>query len=334
LAELPLAESFYTVWGYLATDQVLKDLFESHRGKCYQDQLTFSELVTVLVDAITRYQGSGHSAISKALERNQLSVQGRAPYGKLARLPLPLAEAFLSGLTARLRPLFPKGLYRTQLPTCLDGLAVVVLDGKKIKNAAKRLLATRGRPGKLYGGKILAAYLPADGLAVAMAADPDGEANDIRLMPRVMPLARAAVPGPRLWVADAQFCDLDQPAEFTQDEGDHFLMRFTLRNSFSVDPSRKALSGINRLGQAYRQDWGWMGSEKDPRRLYVRRMVVQRPGQEDVIVVTDLLEAQVYPAEDLLEVYLHRWQIENVGLSQNRPENQGRGGQKRGESLE
>jgi hypothetical protein len=312
LAELPLAESFYTVWGYLATDKVLKDLFDTHRGKCYDDQLSFAELVSVLVDAITRYNGSGNRAIGKALERNQLSVKHRAPYGKLARLPLPLAEAFLSGLTARLRPLFPAGLFRTQLPACLDGLAVVVLDGKKIKKAAKRLLATRGRPGKLFGGKLLAAYLPAQGLAVALAADPDGEANDIRLMPRVMPLARAAVAGPRLWVADAQFCDLDQPAEFTREEGDHFLMRFSLRNRFSADPDRQALSGTNRLGQVYTQDWGWMGSGKDPRRRYLRRIVVRRPGQEDVIVVTDLLDAQVYAAEDLLEVYLQRWQIENV----------------------
>jgi hypothetical protein len=312
LAELPLAESFYTVWGYLATDKVLKDLFDRHRGKCYEDQLTFPELVSVLVDAITRYQGSGNRAIVKALERNQLSVEHRAPYGKLARLPLPLAEAFLSGLTARLQPLFPTGLYRTQLPSCLDSLTVVVLDGKKIKNAAKRLLATRGRPGKLFGGKILVAYLPADGLAVALAADPDGEANDIRLMPRLMPHVRAAVPGPRLWVADAQFCDLEQPAEFTKEEGDHFLMRFTLRNSFTADPDKVALTGTNRRGQAYTQDWGWMGAEKDPRRIYLRRIVVERPGDEDVIVVTDLLDAKAYPAEDVLEVYLHRWQIENV----------------------
>src|SRR5207248_8164109 len=112
------------------------------------------------------------------------------------------------------------GLFRTELPPCLDLFTVVVLDGKKIKNAAKRLLATRGRPGKLFGGKVLAAYLPADGLVVTMAADPDGEANDVRLMPRVMPLARAAVAGPRLWVEDAQFCDLDQAAELTKD-GDH-----------------------------------------------------------------------------------------------------------------
>src|SRR5688572_15637241 len=91
LTRLPLAESFYTLWGYLATDQVLDALFEEHRGRCYQDQLTFPELVGVLADAVTRYHGSGRRAITKALERQALSCQARAVYGKLARLPLPLA---------------------------------------------------------------------------------------------------------------------------------------------------------------------------------------------------------------------------------------------------
>jgi hypothetical protein len=311
LARLPLAEAFYTLWAYAATDQLLGQLFDAHRGRCYLDQLTFAELVGVLTDALTRYKGSGRRAITKALERNGLSVKQRATYGKLSRLPLPLAEAFLAGVTARLRPLFPGGLCRTPLPACLDKLTVVVLDGKKIKNAAKRLLATRGRPGKLFGGKVLAAYLPKDGLVVALAADPDGEANDIRLMPRLMPLAREAVPGPRLWLADAQFCDLDQTARFTRDEGDHFLLRFTLRNRFTADPDRPAQAGANSRGQAYTQDWGWMGAAKDPRRRYLRRVVVKRPGEEDVVVVTDLVDEKAYPAEDLLGAYSERWQIEN-----------------------
>jgi hypothetical protein len=311
LARLPLAEAFYDLWAFIANDSLLQPLFAQHRGRCYEDKLAFTDLVEVLAEALTRHHGSGRPAIVKAIERQDLPCQARAVYGKLARLPLPLAEAVLSSLTARLRPLFPAGLYRSELPTCLAHLAVIVLDGKKIKNAAKRLLATRGLPGKLFGGKLLAAYLPAEGLAVALAADADGEANDIPQVPRLLPLARAAVAGPRLWVADAQFCDLDQPALFTQ-EGDHFLLRFTLRNSFHPDATKPALTGTNRQGQAYRQDWGWMGSPSDARRRYVRRIVVERPGDEAVIVVTDLLDAQEYPAEDLLAVYGDRWQIETV----------------------
>ena len=311
LARLPLAESFYVLWGFLASDALLDSLFAQHRGRCYQDQLSFPELVTVLTDALTRCHGSGRRAITAALQRQQLSCQQRAVYGKLARLPLPLAEAFLSGLTAQLRPLFPPGLYRTTLPQSLAGLAVVVLDGKKIKKAAKRLLATRGRPGKLYGGKLLAAYLPAAGLVVALAADPDGEANDIRLMSRVMPLTRQAVAGPRLWVADRQFCDLDQPGRFTQDD-DHFLIRFSLKVGFVADPERPAQDGVDAVGRAFTQEWGWLGAEKDRRRRYVRRISLPRAGEETVLLITDLLDEALHPAADLLATYLMRWQIENA----------------------
>ena len=311
LARLPLAESFYTVWAYLATDDVLEGLFAQHRGRCYQDQLRFAELVDVLADALTRYRGSGRRAILQALQRQQLSTQARAVYGKLARLPLPLAEAFLAGLTARLRPLFPAGLYRSALPACLAGLTVVVLDGKKIKRAAKRLLAVRGQPGKVFGGKLLVAYLPAEGLAVALAADPDGEANDIRLVPRLLPLARAAVAGPRLWVADRQFGDLDQPGRFS-DGGDHFLIRFRRGLTFTADPQRPAAAGVDGAGRPVTEEWGWLGPVADRRRRYVRRITLTRPGEEDVLLVTDLVDGQAYPAAALLAVYLLRWQIEGV----------------------
>ncbi len=312
LARLPLAEAFYTLWAHLATDDTLDELFAQHRGRCYQDQLRFPELVAVLADALTRYHGSGRRAITDALKRQQLSTQARAVYGKLARLPLPLAEAFLAALTARLRPLFPAGLYRTTLPDSLAGLAVVVLDGKKIKKAAKRLLATRSQPGKLYGGKLLAAYLPAEGLVVALAADPDGEANDIRLVPRVLPLARAAVAGPRLWVADRQFCDLDQPARFAEG-GDHYLIRHSKGNGFHPDPARPAVAGTDAQGRAYTEEWGWLGAvQQGVRRRYVRRITLWRPGEDEVALLTDLLDGVLYPAADLLAVYLTRWQIENV----------------------
>ena len=113
LRRLPLAEAFYTVWGHIAADAVLADLFDRHRGRCYEDQLTFAELVRVLADALTRYRGRGRGAILDAIARNQISCQVRAVYGKLARLPLPLAEAFLTTLTQRLRPLFPACLLYT-----------------------------------------------------------------------------------------------------------------------------------------------------------------------------------------------------------------------------
>src|SRR5262249_33701200 len=78
------------------------------------------------------------------------------------------------------------------------------------------------------------------------------------------------------------------------------------------DPERAATTGTDAAGRSYTEEWGWMGSAKDPRRRYVRRLTLQRPGAEAVLLVTDLLESELYPASDLLAVYLLRWQIETV----------------------
>src|SRR5262249_21414110 len=58
--------------------------------------------------------------------------------------------------------------------------------------------------------------------------------------------------------------------------------------------------------------WGRLGAPTQEGRPYVRRITLVRPGEEEIVVVTDLLEAEVYPAEDLLAVYLARWGIERV----------------------
>lgn len=312
LARLPLAEAFYSLWRHLATQEVLQPLFDRHKGDCHQQQLSFTELVHIVADALTRFHGCDRQAIVAALQAQQLSTQQRAVYGKLSRLPLPLAEAFLAALTARLRPLFPTGMRRTALPASLAALTVVVVDGKKLKRVAKRLLQVRGRPGKVFGGKLLVAYLPAEGLAVALAADPDGEANDIRLVPRLLPQVRACVGGPRLWVVDRQFCDLDQPGRFVEDD-DHYLIRFSLKTSFHPDPERPGRSDVDAQGRTFREEWGWMGAARQgARRCYVRRIWLERPDEEPVILVTDLLDGELVPATDLLKVYLTRWQIETV----------------------
>src|SRR5437764_1137792 len=78
LSRLPLAESFYSVWAYLADAAALNDLWTKYRGRCYQDMLTFPELVGVFADALTRHQGSGAAAIAAALRLRQLATRPRA----------------------------------------------------------------------------------------------------------------------------------------------------------------------------------------------------------------------------------------------------------------
>ena len=81
---------------------------------------------------------------------------------------------------------------------------------------------------------------------------------------------------------------------------------------FHPDPQRRPRQGCDAAGRAYVEDWGGLGSAKDRRRRYVRRITLSRPGDEDLLVVTDLVDADRYPATDWLRAYLARWGIERV----------------------
>jgi hypothetical protein len=187
---------------------------------------------------------------------------------------------------------------------------VTVLDGKAIKRVAKRLKLLRGVRGSLLGGKALVALELHSGLAVALAAHTDGEVNDARLVPDLLSEVRRRLPGPRLWLGDRQFCDLEQTGRFGAD-GDHFLVRYHPKVHFHPDPQRPRRHRADAAGRAYVEEWGWLGSAQDRRRCYVRRITLARPGDDDLILVTDLVDADRYPATDSLPAYGRRWGIEN-----------------------
>jgi hypothetical protein len=311
LPRVPLANAALTAWSYLLHPDFLNDLFARHRGRSYEDILDFPTFVALIRDALVLHEGSGLASFERAEEQGGLPTCQEAVYAKLRRVPPQLSMAFLEEITERLRALLPRGTWAEALPASLDGIEVVILDGKQLKKVAKRLRPVRGRPGKVIGGKILVAYLPRQGLAVAMAGHRDGEANDIRLMPEAIPRARARIAGVRLWVADRQFGDLNQPAALTE-QGDHFLLRRSLKLGFHADPARSARSFVDAHGRTVTDQWGWIGAAKEKRRRYLRQVHLARPGAEDVYLVTDLMDERAYPAEDLLAVYLTRWEIERV----------------------
>jgi hypothetical protein len=77
-------------------------------------------------------------------------------------------------------------------------------------------------------------------------------------------------------------------------------------------PTQSAVVTQEAQGRRVVEDWGWWGAESNQSRRFVRRLTLTRPGEETIILVTDLLDATRYPAADLLTVYLARWGIERV----------------------
>lgn len=310
LNRLPLAEAVPTLLWYVANDQVLDEVFDQRRGRAYEGSLAFDTLVELVFNALLVHEGSGRSSFSESREAGVLDVTDQAAYGKLRRVPVAVSEALLSTVSHRLTDLVPSVEVRS-LPDCFADYEVIHIDGKKIKKLAKRLKLLRGVTGSLLGGKVLAAINGRTGLVIAMSCSLDGEANDAPLVPTLIPQVRERITGLRLSVLDRQFCDLTIP-HLLSENGDAFVIRHCLKMKFHPDPARKAKTAIDPQGRKLRDEWGWIGSPTDKRRLYVRRITLDRTGEESIIILTNLLDEAKFPAWAIMEVYRERWQIERV----------------------
>jgi hypothetical protein len=312
LRRLPLGQAVLRGFAYMLDSATLAEVFQHHRGRCYEDILRFDQLVYLIRDALAVHQGSGHRAFTAAEINGQLPVAEQNVYGKLARVPEELSQALLSVGARRLQVLLPIESSAKTIPGSLAGLKLIAFDGKKLKNAAKRLKPLRGLPGKLLGGKLLVALDVARGLVLAMNADPDGERNDMPLVPNLVTQVRAQVAEPILWLGDRQFGNLEVPALLAARAGDHFLLRAPRSLGLHADPQRPAERFVDAEGWSVRQEWGWIGAARDARRRYVRRITLERSDADAVILLTDLTDEATHSAMDLLAAYRLRWGIERV----------------------
>jgi hypothetical protein len=308
LQRVPLAEATLLLLSHATREPFLEDLYDRNRGRCYEKELSFSTLVRLVQDALIQYQGSGRKSCDHAAERDAMPVTSSAFYRKLGRVPLAVARALLSETTTRIAPLSPARDSQA-IPASLRGMVLLPIDGKKIKNVAKRAEFLRDLPGAVLGAKVLVALRLQDGLAVAMEADPDGEANDCPLVGGLLAQVRSIVPGTRLFIADRQFCGAEQLDLFARD-GDHFLVRRTTTARFTPDPDRPAREGVDHRGRHYVDCRGTLYKGAKARRI--RQITLTRPGEESIILVADLIDEERFPATDLLDAYLARWGIERV----------------------
>jgi hypothetical protein len=310
LSRLPLAEAVLSLWRWVTEPLLLLSVFARQRGLGYEKEISFGVRVQLIAEAVLEHQGSGRKSFARGREQGLLPASVQAVDQKLSRIPLGLREAWLAESTARLRPGYPEAA-RVAVAPALRDLEVSIVDGKAIKRVAKRLKPLRGRKGGGWGGKAVVALELRSGVVVALATHADGETNEAQLVPALWPQVREQGSGKRLGVAERQFCDLTQPAAFAQGD-DHFLVRYHPQTPFCPDPARPMQRGQEAQGRGGEQAWGWLGSEKAKPRRFVRRLTLYRPGEETVILLTALLDATLFPAPALLDLYLARWSIERV----------------------
>lgn len=321
---LPLAQAALEAFGFAFDSAFLDKLYERHRGRGYTDALTFPHLAGLVRSCLLEHEGSGHRGCTEAERDGTLGVDESSFYRKLAKMPVAVSRALLSEGTARLGELGAAPTARAAadlLPGCFDGLEPVILDGKKIKNAARRLKPTRGYKGALLGAKALVAMSLRGGMALAMSDSLDGQTNDVPLVPELLPQVRAVESRPILWLADRQFGGLGIPPQLTARPGDHYVLRVSTSTPFTPDPAHPARYSKDDKGRTITDEIGTFGKKSNA--LKVRRVTLRtghapnKTGKGDgaggdVILITDLTDRKVYPASDLLKLYRRRWGIERM----------------------
>jgi hypothetical protein len=298
------------LWGWIADDAFLDDLYQRWRGRSYEKVLTFPTFVHLIADALLKREGSARQSFERADEVDALPTSVQAAYGKLRRVPIALSQAFLSRCTERMRMVMPP-LAKREMPVSVASFDVVIIDGKTIKRLAKRLKPLRSAAGRAVGGEAVVALSLSSALALAMQAHADGHANEVRLVPGLLSQVRDLVAGSRLWVGDRAYSYPERLKGFVE-HGDAFLYRLRSDITFTPDADHPARKERDRSGRRVRQEWGWLGRPADRHRIYVRRVTLDRGEEESVVLVTNLLDERSYPVTDLLDLYLLRWGIERV----------------------
>lgn len=157
----------------------------------------------------------------------------------------------------------------------------------------------------------MAALQLSTGLALAMAAAPNGATNEASLVPELLPQIRQRYQAV-LGLAERQFADAGQAQAFTERPGGHFLMRYHVRTKFCADAARPAQTSQDAQGRTYVEEGGWLGAASNKKRCDSRRITLKRPGVDARVLIPDLLDDKGYAATDLLALYLRRWGIERV----------------------
>jgi hypothetical protein len=307
---LPLADATLRLLDYVTDDAFLASVFERFRGRCFERDLAFPVFVRLMSDALLGHRGSAHQAFRRAQEEGTLETSVQAMYDRLGTLPCEVSKGWFAEATARLDAV---GLCLTDaLPRSLIDYRPVALDGKKLKYVAKRLKPLRGLKGNVLGGKLVVVQDMATKRALVVEAALDGEAADNPLVPGAVAQARAVLDSSRrLWVGDRGFCDF-KTLHLLSEGDDAFVVRHHAKCKFHRDPSIPARKGKDDLGRAYREEWGWLGGPDNKNRVAVRRITVTRPSGEPLMLVTSLMDADRYPAFDLLVLYRRRWGIETM----------------------
>lgn len=190
----------------------------------------------------------------------------------------------------------------------LKGYRTRIIDGNHLTSTDHRLKVLRGtRSGTLPGQAL--AVLDADRmLIVDLFCEPDGEAQERRIFPEVIPSAEKG----QLWIADRNFCTTRFLFGSARQGASFVIRRHASTLVVVKETARKKISRCA-TGMIYAHEVHLRDKEEV---LVVRQItvVLDQPtasGDEEIQVLTNLSRRDA-DDEHVADPYLNRWTIENA----------------------
>lgn len=283
--------------------QTIDRIFSDAAQQQYAGELLFSSVVDLLALVVWRQKKSVGEAYKHAQEKFEVSV--RSVYNKLNGTETQVCQALVRESARRLVEVVDELSCRKPL---LKGYRTRIIDGNHLTSTDHRLKALRRTRSGPLPGQALAVLDPDRMLISDLFCCEDGEAQERRLFPEVVP---AAEPG-QLWIADRNFCTT-QFLFGLAERGASFLIRQHASTLTWEKETRQKRVGRSDHGVIYEQTLYLTHGDRElpVRRITIRLNKPTTNGETEIHLLSNLprRDANDYRVADL---YLKRWTIENA----------------------
>jgi hypothetical protein len=282
----------------------LDTIFAHAAVRQVESELLFSSVVELLALVVWRQRDSINQAYKHAKEDFEVSV--KSVYNKLNGTETQVCRALVRETAAPLEEIVaalgPRR--KAQLP----GYRTRIIDGNHLTSTDHRLKPLRTTRSGPLPGQALAVLDPDRMLIVDLFPCEDGEAQERRILPEVIPSARER----DLWIADRNFCTTGFLFGLAR-QGACFLIRQHASTLSWENQTAPQKIGRCETGMIYEQKLCLQAGDGQ---LWVRRITIRldqptRSGETEIHLLTNLPRKHAN-AYRVAELYLKRWTIENA----------------------
>ncbi|MCY1046881.1 IS4 family transposase [Corallococcus sp. bb12-1] len=274
--------------------------FHEHRGRQYERELLFSDVVDRMSLVVLGLRPSLHAAA----QRHRLPVSVQALYKKVNRTEPAVLRALVRGAYARLSP-----VRRAMGPgdAVCEGMSVRIVDGNDLPASDKRLCALRGFRGAAMPGQSLVLYDPDLDLVADVLPWEDAHDHERSLLKHLLPQVE---PG-HLWVADRGFSTRSILQAFSARDA-FLLVREHARNPSPTEEGSRRKVGRIETGTVFEQPVSIPDGAGGVLRLRRIEIELDTPTDDGDAVIRLLtnVPADRKGATTLARLYRTRWRIE------------------------